>query len=183
MKYLLDTDHISILQRQSLPEYPTLIARIAQHSTADLAASIISFHEQVLGCHTYIARARSPQDVVRGYRMLAQVLRDFAAALVLPFDAAAAEVFASLAAQRLRVATMDLRIASIPLSRGLVLVTRNESDFARVPGLTTEDWTREGGILRCLLTQAGVRQVEGHKAGLAHTIGFGSGSAVHILTR
>jgi acetyl-CoA acyltransferase len=31
--------------------------------------------------------------------------------------------------------------------------------------------------------QAGARQVEGHKAGLAHTIGLGSACAVHILTR
>ncbi|MGH2585159.1 MAG: thiolase C-terminal domain-containing protein [Dehalococcoidia bacterium] len=31
--------------------------------------------------------------------------------------------------------------------------------------------------------QAGARQVEGHKAGLAHTIGLGSACAVHVLTR
>jgi acetyl-CoA acetyltransferase len=31
--------------------------------------------------------------------------------------------------------------------------------------------------------QAGARQVEGHKAGMAHTIGLGSACAVHILTK
>jgi tRNA(fMet)-specific endonuclease VapC len=141
VKYLLDTDHISILQRQSGPEYTTLMARIAQHPLADLAFSIINFHEQVLGCHTYISRARSSSDVVRGYRMLAQVLRDFAAVPVILFDAAAAAVFDGLLARRVRIATMDLRIASIALSHGVVLVTRNVSDFGKVPGLQIEDWT------------------------------------------
>jgi hypothetical protein len=53
MKFLLDTDHISILQKQSGAEFARLIARIAQVPRADLAFCIISFHEQVLGCHTY----------------------------------------------------------------------------------------------------------------------------------
>ena len=52
-----------------------------------------------------------------------------------------AAVFDALLAQRVRVATMDLRIASIVLSRGMVLVTRNMSDFRKVPGLPIEDWT------------------------------------------
>ena len=51
MKYLLDTDHLSVLQQQSGPAYDALSARVASHPRADLALSIISFHEQVLGCH------------------------------------------------------------------------------------------------------------------------------------
>jgi tRNA(fMet)-specific endonuclease VapC len=73
--------------------------------------------------------------------MLARILRHFTASPVLPFDADAAAVFEVLGARRLRVATMDLRIASTALSRGLVLVTRNATDFAGIPGLATEDWT------------------------------------------
>ena len=56
MTYLLDTDHISILQRQAGVEYGTLLLRMAQHPPTELACAIISFHEQVLGCHTYILR-------------------------------------------------------------------------------------------------------------------------------
>ena len=141
MKYLLDTDHISILQRHAGSEYATLLMQIAQHPPTDLACSIISFHEQVLGCHTYISQARRAEDVVRGYGMLDQVLRDFAEALVIPFDAAAAVVFEGLVTQRIRIGTMDLRIAAIALSREMVLVTRNASDFRKVPGLRIEDWT------------------------------------------
>jgi len=52
MRLLLDTDHISILQKQSGPEYRALMPRIAQASPAELAFCIVSFHEQVLGCNT-----------------------------------------------------------------------------------------------------------------------------------
>jgi tRNA(fMet)-specific endonuclease VapC len=141
LKYLLDTDHISVLQQQSGPDFATLSARIARYPPADLALSVASFHEQVLGCHTYISRARSSAEVVRGYGMLHRLLSDYAAVSVLPLDSAAATTFDWLRARRVRISTMDLRIASIALSRGLILVTRNASDFGQVPGLVTEDWT------------------------------------------
>jgi len=74
--------------------------------------------------------------------LLAQVLRHFTVAPVLPFDEPAAAVFAELVAQRVRVRTMDLRIAATALARGLVVLTCNASDFGQVPGLQIEDWTR-----------------------------------------
>jgi tRNA(fMet)-specific endonuclease VapC len=141
VKFLLDTDHISILQRKTEPEYSALVTRISRYPASDLGSSIISFHEQVLGCHTYINRARSPKGVIHGYEMLAEVLRHFAGTSILPFDGPAAVEFDRLQAQRIRIATMDLRIASIALSRGLVVLTRNTSDFGKIPGLNTEDWT------------------------------------------
>jgi tRNA(fMet)-specific endonuclease VapC len=141
MRFLLDTDHISVLQKQSGPEFATLMTRIAQVSRADLALCIVSFHEQVLGCNAYIAKARTSSGIVRGYQMFDRVLSAFAAAVVLPFDSNAAAVFDGLLAPPLRIATMDLRIASIALSQGLTLLTRNSRDFSRVPGLLIEDWT------------------------------------------
>ena len=58
----------------------------------------------------------------------------------LPFDAAAASVLGGLQKQKIQIGIMDLRIAAIALSQGLRLLTRNVRDFARVPGLITEDW-------------------------------------------
>lgn len=142
MKYLLDTDHISVLQRRSGPEFAKLSARVSREPRADLGFSIVSFHEQVLGCHAYINRARNVGDVVRGYDMLVRALRQFAAAPVVTFDDRARVVFDGLGSHRLRVGVMDLRIASIALSGGLVLLTRNAADFTRVPGLVIEDWTQ-----------------------------------------
>jgi tRNA(fMet)-specific endonuclease VapC len=139
VKYLFDTDHISILQSRAGPDYAILAARVDRQSPADLAYSIVSFHEQVLGAHDYITRARTTLGVVKGYTLLAENLRAFAHAPVLPFDPAAAAVFDDLRAQRVRIATMDLRIASIALSRDRILLTRNTRDFNKVPGLLTED--------------------------------------------
>jgi tRNA(fMet)-specific endonuclease VapC len=141
VKLLLDTDHSSILQKQSGPDYADLMARIARVPGADLTFCIVSFHEQVLGCNTYIAQAKTTADFVRGYRLFDRVLSAFAAAIVLPSDNKASTVFDSLIALRVRIATMDLRIASIALGQGLMLLTRNARDFSKVPRLDIKDWT------------------------------------------
>jgi tRNA(fMet)-specific endonuclease VapC len=78
---------------------------------------------------------------MRGYGLYREILESYAGAQVLPFDAASFATFASLRAQRLRVGTLDLRIASIALVRNPVVLTRNLRDFQCVPGLTAEDWT------------------------------------------
>ena len=139
--FLLDTDHIGIIQRQSAPEFDRLAARMAQHPVEDFYFPIISFHEQILGWNAYIGRARDQQGVVRGYLMFEQILRDFAASQVLPFDEAAAGMFESLRQQRIRIGTMDLRIAAIALAKMMAVLTRSVGDFQKVPGLQVEDWS------------------------------------------
>jgi tRNA(fMet)-specific endonuclease VapC len=141
VKYLLDTDHISFLQRRSSTEFTRLMTRMGQYSSADFALSIVSFHEQVIGAHNFINRARTNTDLIRGYTLLRETLQGFASAPVLPFDAEAIAIFDKLRGQKVRVSTMDLRIAAISRSRNLVLLTRNVRDFSKVPGLVTEDWT------------------------------------------
>ena len=139
--FLLDTDHVVIAQQQTAPEYGNLIQRVRQHDPTDFFVSIISFHEQVLGWNAYISKAGASAGVVRGYLRLEGVLSNFAEAQVLPFDAAAADVFDDLRRQRVRIGTMDLRIAAIALSRDMTVLSRNVVDFGRVPGLHVEDWT------------------------------------------
>lgn len=139
--YLLDTDHITIIQSRTEPEFGHLMMAMMQYPPAAFHVSIVSFHEQVLGWHNYLQKAKSPEGFSRGYSMFESLIRDFSAMHVLPFDRAAIDRFDSLRAARVRIATMDLRIAATALERGFTVLTRNLVDFEQVPGLVVEDWT------------------------------------------
>jgi tRNA(fMet)-specific endonuclease VapC len=139
--FLLDTDHLGIIQRQTQPEFGRLMQRMAACRPVDFYVSVVSFHEQVAGWNAYRNRAKSSAGVVRAYVMFQGILADFVAMQVVSFGADAAEVFESLRSRAVRIGTMDLRIAAVALARGLTLLSRNLVDFEKVPGLVVEDWT------------------------------------------
>ena len=141
MKYLFDTDHISILQKSTGSDYINLSRRMDQIPIADFAISIVTIHEQFLGSHTYINRAREESQLIKGYYLMERVVSNVKIMPTLGFDRAALDVFNDLKSQGLKVATMDLRIASIAISNNLTLLTRNQQDFKFIPGLSIEDWT------------------------------------------
>jgi tRNA(fMet)-specific endonuclease VapC len=62
----------------------------------------------------------------------------------LPFDDAAAEHFATirrhLESLGLTIGPYDLQIAAIAMANGCTLVTHNQAEFSRVPGLPLDDW-------------------------------------------
>ena len=117
--------------------------RMSRHSAADFAYSLVSFHEQLLGSNQYIGRARTTQDIARGYQMFGQAFQSYRTAVVLPFDAGAAMTLDSLAPRRLRVGAIDLRIASIALSLGLTVLTRNLHNLPASTGFG-RSWTVSG---------------------------------------
>lgn len=92
--------------------------------------------------HADINAARTQAQLLRGYSIVFKLIDCYRGLPLLPFDAPAAAEFDNLKAAKIRVKTMDLRIASIALANKLVLVTRNARDFAQVPGLALEDWTK-----------------------------------------
>ncbi|MEK6257984.1 MAG: type II toxin-antitoxin system VapC family toxin [Planctomycetota bacterium] len=141
--YILDTDHLSILQQPSGVDFERLERRLLQVPEDQLFVTVVSFHEQANGWNSYLSSASKPEEVRHGYRMFQRILRQYAAMNVLPFDEPASDQFANLKPRQLRVGTFDLRIASIALSRGMTLLTRNTIDFARIPGLKFEDWTAD----------------------------------------
>lgn len=138
--YLLDTDHAVVLQTEAPAAFDRLVTRMKAHSPSEFYLSIVTFHEQVLGWNTYLSRAKDRAGVVRGYARLQKLFDYYADAQVLPFDERAAGEFDALRSARIRVATMDLRIAAIARSQALTVLTRNLVDFQKVPGLKVEDW-------------------------------------------
>ncbi|WP_009632837.1 type II toxin-antitoxin system VapC family toxin [Synechocystis sp. PCC 7509] len=60
---------------------------------------------------------------------------------IIQYNAYACIIYESLKAQRIKIGTQDLRIASTVLAYNGVLVTRNMQDFKKVPNLKVEDWT------------------------------------------
>jgi tRNA(fMet)-specific endonuclease VapC len=73
---------------------------------------------------------------------LLSILRDFSQMNLLPYDERTHSQFLSLSRQRIRIGTLDLRIASIALAHGATVVTRNLRHFRQVPDLRVEDWTQ-----------------------------------------
>jgi len=139
--FILDTDHLVLLEQRRGVECENLIARMAKHSPSDFFVTIASFHEQVNGWNQYLAKATSLDGVVKGYRRLEVLLMNYSAAQVLPFGTNAADIFEDLRKQRIRVATMDLRIGAIALANQMTVLTRNTVDFERIPNLSFADWS------------------------------------------
>jgi tRNA(fMet)-specific endonuclease VapC len=138
---LLDTDHLSILHWQEQPACDRLLARLDQLPADDIATSIVSFQEQVQGWMAYLNRAKKPAQTVEAYAKLESLWRSFLRMNVLSFTAEAQATFAEVRRQVPRIETMDARIASIALTVGATLLTRNLRHFRTVPGLVVEDWT------------------------------------------
>lgn len=138
---ILDTDVLTIVQRASGKEYQRLVQRLDATSPQPVFVTIVSFEEQMRGWLAHIARAKTLERQIVAYGKLRSLIDDFRTRPLLDFDERAAVEFRRLIQQRIRIGTMDLRIAAIALTHRATLVTRNSIDFGSVPGLTAEDWT------------------------------------------
>ena len=138
LRYILDTDHASLLQRGNV----AIAARLDALAATAVAITMITADEQLQGRLTIIRRARTQVDIVRGYDRLYETLRFYNSVALVLYDAVAAARFDDMRRQGIRIGTQDLRIAAIVLTQGTTLLTRNTRDFSQIPGLITEDWSQ-----------------------------------------
>lgn len=138
--FILDTDHVSLLERVDNVDKQRLLNRLNRLAAGELATTIIAFEEQMRGWLAYLAKSRSMSQQVEAYRRLRRQLENYCSIIVLDFDDRAAAEFQRLKAQRLRIGTMDLKMSAIVHANDGVLLSRNLVDFRRVPNLKVEDW-------------------------------------------
>lgn len=121
-KYLLDANIcIYLLEGTS----DVLLKKVSSVAADELSISAIVQAEVALGL------ALTGQGDLAG--------RFFDKFEILPFDSEAAKAYALLPFRR---ASFDRLIAAHALALDRTLVTNNPRDFADVPGLKTENWTR-----------------------------------------
>lgn len=132
LKYLLDTN-ICIFTIKNRPQQ-VRAAFMLRHG--QMAVSTVTLMELVYGAEKSANPERNLRDV-----------EGFAARLdILNYDAEAAAHTGQLRAELAKAGTpigpYDQMIAGHARALGLILVTNNRREFARVPGLRVEDWVK-----------------------------------------
>ncbi len=138
---ILDTDHMSVLERREQPAVSHLLSRLTEWPPSEVMTTVINYEEQMRGWMASIARARSMAQQITAYDRLLSHLDNYRRIPVLGFDEAAATQFQRLRRRHRRIGTMDLKIAAIVLSHEATLISRNLGDFSQIPNLQVEDWT------------------------------------------
>ena len=137
---LLDTDHLTILSYADAPRAHALDTRLKNSADREIGTTIISVEEQWRGWFAVIARHRDVRRQVKPYHELVDLHAFLSGWSILPFDEAAADRFEQLRASGVRIVSMDLKIASIALVHGALVLSANLQDFHKVPGLRVENW-------------------------------------------
>ena len=133
MRYLLDTNIVSDLVRNPQGQVAQRIRRVGEQR---VCTSIIVASELRYGA----AKRQSP-------RLTTQLDAVLGALEVVPFESPADATYGALRA-RLEgagrpIGGNDLLIAAHALALGYTMVSDNEREFARIPGLPHENWLRK----------------------------------------
>ena len=131
-RYMLDTN-ICIYIRQKRPT--DVLSRFTSLRRGDAVISVITFGELRYGAEKSRERERA-----------LEILDEFVALVpVEPMPAAASTAYGSIRTTLERrgevIGNNDLWIAAHAYTAGVTLVTNNEREFRRVPGLLVENWS------------------------------------------
>jgi tRNA(fMet)-specific endonuclease VapC len=133
LRYLLDTNiAIYVIKRRPIE----VLSKFNEHA-GQMAISVITLAELLHGAEKSVRYAQNLKAV-----------EEFASLLeVLPYSAKAAQHYGAIrsALEKMGqpIGVNELHIAAHARSEGLVTVTNNVSEFARVPGIMVENWLAE----------------------------------------
>jgi tRNA(fMet)-specific endonuclease VapC len=122
---------------------PVVERRVESVAPGQLANTVITVQEQLGGWYSQLRQARTADKRTRAYAGLYEVAEIIRRIRVLPFPAFAVQRYLELRKQFPRQGKLDLAIAAIVLDCQGTLVTRNRSDFGKIPHLALEDWPME----------------------------------------
>jgi tRNA(fMet)-specific endonuclease VapC len=130
-RYLLDTNICIYIHRQKPAK---VLAQFQKLSPGDAVISVITWGELMYGA------TKSSQR-----KMALQVLEEFKSYVpVLPMPEQVGDTYASIRAslesKGTPIGNNDLWIAAHAKAAGLTVITNNEREFQRVPGLKIKNW-------------------------------------------
>ncbi len=133
VRFLLDTN-ICIYIAKHNP--PAVRERFVRHSANELAMSVITLGELRHGAE----KSNSPQKAFATIEQLVGAIQ------VMPLDDEVSHMYGKIRAKLEQagqpIGNNDLWIAAHAKAAGWTLVTNNEREFVRVPGLKIENWTK-----------------------------------------
>jgi tRNA(fMet)-specific endonuclease VapC len=137
---LLDTDHLSVISNRQGSRHDSVMKRLQGAPDQPFATTVVCVEEQCRGWLARIKRLRTVHEQIPAYERLRKFLVFLREWEIVPFDNRAADEFERLRKQRIRIGTQDLKIASIALTQGALLLSANLRDFKQVPDLRIENW-------------------------------------------
>lgn len=128
-RYLLDTNMCIYLMKHQPPE---VAERFALCQVGDVVMSAITYAELAYGVSVAANSAREQAN-------LASLIEDIP---VMPFDEEAGNAYGPIrqATRSSKTDHLDKLIAAHAVALGVAVVTNNLKDFAKYPGVSTENW-------------------------------------------
>jgi tRNA(fMet)-specific endonuclease VapC len=137
LQFLFDTDHLTLYDHGQ----QQVRQRHAAAPPDAVGVSAVTIQEYLRGRLAALARHVSGPQHIQAYANLLASLWLIQFFPPVAYDQRCDAQFQQLRTLRLRIGTQDLKIASVALVNGLVLLTRNRRDFAKIPGLVFDDWS------------------------------------------
>ncbi len=130
MKFLLDTDTCIYALKQNA----SVLQRLLAQKPEDIAVSVITEAELRTG-------AAKSSSAAKTLRLVENFLRPIEVLEFTSSDAVTyAQVRAKLELRGTPIGPLDTLIAAQAVGRKLILVSNNEREFRRVPGLHVQNW-------------------------------------------
>lgn len=136
---LLDTDHVSIVANRHATHHAALVRRL-NDASEPVAIPIIGAEEQCRGWLAKISRTSDVHQQISAYARLESLFDFLAEWDIAPFGTAAADRFKELRRRKVRIGSQDLKIAAIALTHDALLLSANQRDSSKIPGLRVANW-------------------------------------------